>query len=51
VVKAGREFELLRENSLGERIIASPAVSGNELFYRNRLAYILYRGKYQTVMG
>ena len=34
VVKAGREFELLRENSLGERITASPAVSGNELFYR-----------------
>ncbi len=34
VVKAGREFQLLRENSLGERITASPAVSGNELFYR-----------------
>ena len=34
VVKAGREFELLRANSLGERITASPAVSGNELFYR-----------------
>ena len=34
VVKAGREFELLGTNSLGERITASPAVSGNELFYR-----------------
>ena len=34
VVKAGREFELLHENSLGERITASPAISGNELFYR-----------------
>ncbi len=34
VVKAGREFQLLRTNSLGERITASPAVSGNELFYR-----------------
>ena len=34
VVKAGREFELLCTNSLGERITASPAVSGNELFYR-----------------
>ncbi len=34
VVKAGREFELLRANSLGERITASPAVSGNKLFYR-----------------
>ncbi|MBK5293835.1 MAG: PQQ-binding-like beta-propeller repeat protein [Acidobacteriia bacterium] len=34
VVKAGREFELLATNNLGERITASPAVSGNELFYR-----------------
>ena len=34
VVKAGREFELLATNSLGERITASPAISGNELFYR-----------------
>ena len=34
VVKAGREFELVGTNSLGERITASPAVSGNELFYR-----------------
>jgi outer membrane protein assembly factor BamB len=34
VIKAGREFELLSTNSLGERITASPAVSGDELFYR-----------------
>ncbi len=34
VIKAGREFELLATNSLGERITASPAVSGNALFYR-----------------
>ena len=34
VVKAGREFELLATNSLGERITASPAAAGNELFYR-----------------
>jgi outer membrane protein assembly factor BamB len=34
VVKAGREFELLGTNQLGERITASPAVSGNQLFYR-----------------
>ena len=34
VVKAGREFELLGTNNLGERITASPVVSGNELFYR-----------------
>ena len=34
VVKAGREFELLSTNSLGERITATPAVSGNRFFYR-----------------
>jgi outer membrane protein assembly factor BamB len=34
VVKAGRKFELLATNSLGERITASPAIAGNELFYR-----------------
>jgi hypothetical protein len=28
------EFELLGTNSLGDRITASPAISGNELFYR-----------------
>lgn len=34
VVKAGPEFELLHTNSLGERITASPAAAGNDLFYR-----------------
>jgi outer membrane protein assembly factor BamB len=34
VVKAGPEFQLLAENNLGERITASPAVAGDELFYR-----------------
>jgi outer membrane protein assembly factor BamB len=34
VVKAGKEFALLATNELGERITASPAVSGNDLFYR-----------------
>jgi outer membrane protein assembly factor BamB len=34
VVKAGREFALLATNQLGERITASPAVSGNRLYYR-----------------
>ena len=33
-VAAGLEFELLAKNSLGERITASPAISGNKLFYR-----------------
>jgi outer membrane protein assembly factor BamB len=34
IVKAGREFELLGTNTLGERITASPAVAGSDLFYR-----------------
>jgi outer membrane protein assembly factor BamB len=34
VIKAGREFELLSTNSLGERITASPAVVGDALYHR-----------------
>jgi outer membrane protein assembly factor BamB len=34
VVKVGTEFKLLRTNELGERITASPAISGNALIYR-----------------
>ena len=34
VVKAGTKFELLATNNLGERITASPAISGNALIYR-----------------
>lgn len=47
VVKAGRTFELLATNSLGERITASPAISGDELFYRtdSHLYCVGARGK------
>ncbi len=34
VVQAGTRFELLAKNELGERITASPAISGNQLIYR-----------------
>ncbi len=34
VIKAGRQYKLISQNELGERISASPAISGNELFYR-----------------
>jgi len=34
VVRAGANFELLETNDLGERITASPAISGDELIYR-----------------
>jgi outer membrane protein assembly factor BamB len=34
VVKAGRDFELLSRNEIGETIMASPGVSGGQLFLR-----------------
>ena len=34
VVRAGTTFELLAQNEFGERITASPAISGDELIYR-----------------
>jgi outer membrane protein assembly factor BamB len=34
VIRAGPEFEVLATNDLGERITASPAISGNALIYR-----------------
>lgn len=34
VIKAGKEYELLETNPLGERISASPAITGNRLIYR-----------------
>jgi outer membrane protein assembly factor BamB len=34
VIQAGKDFTLLTTNRIGERITASPAVSGNNLIYR-----------------
>lgn len=34
VVRAGAKFELLATNELGERITATPAISGDDLIYR-----------------
>lgn len=34
VLRAGREFEVLAENDLGERTLASPAVSNGKIFLR-----------------
>ena len=41
IVAPGREFKLLTTNELGERIMASPAISGNAMFLRTDKA--LYR--------
>ena len=35
VLQAGKEFKLLTTNDLGEKIMATPAVSGNTLFLRH----------------
>jgi len=46
VVAAGKEFRLLSTNNLGERITASPAISGNELIYRtNSHLYCIGKGE------
>ena len=34
VVKAGKEFEVVATNELGERITASPAITGEAIVYR-----------------
>ncbi|MFN0198394.1 MAG: PQQ-binding-like beta-propeller repeat protein [Planctomycetaceae bacterium] len=34
VITAGKQYKLISQNELGERITASPAISGNELIYR-----------------
>jgi outer membrane protein assembly factor BamB len=34
VLKAGREYAVLARNDLGERLVASPAISGGQLFVR-----------------
>ncbi|MEX0716901.1 MAG: PQQ-binding-like beta-propeller repeat protein [Planctomycetaceae bacterium] len=36
VIRAGRRFELLSKNSLGEEVLASPAVSAGRLYLRTR---------------
>lgn len=46
VIRAGREFELLSTNSLGERITASPALSGRDLYIRtDSTVYCLRAGE------
>ena len=34
VLRSGREFEMLAENEMGEPIVASPAISGGQIFLR-----------------
>jgi outer membrane protein assembly factor BamB len=46
VIRAGREFELLGTNTLGERMTASPALSGKDLYIRtDSTVYCLRAGE------
>ena len=45
VVRAGAKFELLATNELGERITATPAISGDDLIYRTDSRLYLIRNK------
>jgi len=36
VIKAGPEFQLLAKNSLKDLCMATPAISGNTLFFRTQ---------------
>ena len=35
MLKAGRTFEILARNELDERLMASPAISGGQIFIRS----------------
>jgi outer membrane protein assembly factor BamB len=45
VVRAGPEFRLLAENDMGEQVIASPAISGGEIFIRGQKHLFCVGGK------
>lgn len=36
VVRSGPEFEVLAVNSMGEQMIATPAIAGKDMFVRTR---------------
>jgi outer membrane protein assembly factor BamB len=44
VVRAGREFELLATNPMGEILMATPAISGNLLIVRTGTQIVAVRG-------
>ncbi|MCA9045263.1 MAG: PQQ-binding-like beta-propeller repeat protein, partial [Planctomycetaceae bacterium] len=45
VLKAGRKFEIVAQNDLGEPITASPVVSNGVLYLRSYNALYAIRGK------
>jgi outer membrane protein assembly factor BamB len=47
--KAGRRFELLASNSLGDRVLASPALAGDHLFIRGSTYLYCLDGQTQGV--
>jgi outer membrane protein assembly factor BamB len=50
VVNAGKKFELVATNELGERITASPAICGNDFIYRtDSHMYCIGEGNYRSL--
>jgi hypothetical protein len=45
VVKAGRDWEILAVNDLGEPCFATPAIAGGKLFLRTRSALYCFGRK------
>ena len=50
VIKAGREFQVLARNDIDERLVASPAISGGQLFMRTD-NYLFCIGKKSSSLG
>jgi hypothetical protein len=48
VVKAGPEFEILSRNPMDDLIMATPAISGNMLYFRTQ-HYLVAVGKGQLI--
>jgi len=50
VVRAGKEFELLATNPVGEIVMATPAISGDTLFIRS-LGHVFALGEPEEPEG
>jgi outer membrane protein assembly factor BamB len=44
VIRAGPEFQVLQKNSVGERVVASPALAGGSIYIRSDSSLFRIRG-------
>ena len=51
VVRAGRQWEILAVNDLGEETYATPAIAGRRLFIRTRHALYCFGAKPELARG